>query len=160
MTAVTRNYGRAALAAGVACAAVAACSSSGSSSSSSAAATASVTSAPPATGTSASAAPSSPTASPVSTTISKADCVVIKKVDTSAIATLEPMQSESKTQAAASMQTYLGQLNADLATLTSAKGKAVLSTWISDVKKTTTETTSAATTTVLGGLNTLSKACP
>jgi hypothetical protein len=58
------------------------------------------------------------------------------------------------------MSSYLAELNADEAKLTSAKGKSVLSGWISDVKKSETESTSAATTTVLGGLTALGKACP
>jgi hypothetical protein len=70
------------------------------------------------------------------------------------------MQSESTSKAAAAMQSYITQLNADEAKLTSAKGKSVLSGWIGDVKKSETESTSAATTTVLGGLAALGKACP
>jgi hypothetical protein len=157
MIAVTWNYGKAALAVGVACAALAACSSSASSSSSSAAASATATSAPPTTS-----APAATTAaaSPGSAAISQADCTIIKQVDSSAITTLTPMQSESASKAAASMASYLTVLNTDEAKLTSAAGKAALGGWISDVKQSETESTATATTTILGGLTALGKACP
>jgi hypothetical protein len=156
MIAVTWNYGKAALAVGVACAALAACSSSASSSSSSAAASATATSAPPTTSASAAAT----AASPGSAAISQADCTIIKQVDSSAITTLTPMQSESASKAAASMASYLTVLNTDEAKLTSAAGKAALGGWISDVKQSETESTATATTTILGGLTALGKACP
>jgi hypothetical protein len=70
------------------------------------------------------------------------------------------LQSESKSKAAADLQTYLTQLHADEAKLTSAKGKSVLSAWIADVQKSETESTGDATTTITGGLGALGSACP
>lgn len=141
--------------AGGMCAALAACSSSSSSS----APAASTTSASAAAST---AAPASSAASsaPAADAIPAADCTVIKQVSSSAITTLTPMQSESKTKAAADMATYLSQLAADEAKLTSAKGKSVLHAWIADVQKAATQSQADATTTILGGLGDLGSACP
>jgi hypothetical protein len=69
------------------------------------------------------------------------------------------MESESTTKAAAAMTTYIGQLTADEAKLTSAAGKAALSAYIADLGKAETESTSAATTTITSALGTLSAAC-
>jgi ABC-type transporter Mla MlaB component len=137
------------------CAAIAACSSS---SSSPAPAASSAVSAASSAVSAASSAVSA--ASSAASGVSAADCVIIKQVDSSAISTLLPMQSESKTKAAADLQTYLTQLAADEAKLTSAKGKSVLSAWIADVQKAATESTTDATTTITGGLGALGSACP
>jgi hypothetical protein len=91
---------------------------------------------------------------------SAADCVIIKQVDSSAISTLLPLQSESQTKAAADLQTYLTQLQADAAKLTSAKGKSVMADWIKDVQKLATESTADATATATTGIAELGAACP
>jgi hypothetical protein len=142
--------------AGGMCAALAACSSS-SSSSAPAASTTSASAAPSAT---ASAATSAASSAPAAGAIPAADCTVIKQVSSSAITTLTPMQSESKTKAAADLATYLSQLAADEAKLTSAKGKSVLHAWIAAVQKAATQSQADATTTILGGLGDLGSACP
>src|SRR3984957_6698341 len=146
------------------CAALAACGSSATSSaaaagtsaaSSAASAAASAASgAAPAVSSAASAVPSAASGIPA------ADCVIIKQVDSSAISTLLPMQSESTTKAAADLATYLSQLNSDEAKLTSAQGKSVLSAWIAAVQKASTESTADATATITPALGTLGSACP
>jgi hypothetical protein len=58
------------------------------------------------------------------------------------------------------MATYLSQLQADEAKLTSAKGKSVLTAWITAVQKASTQSTTDATTTITAALSALGSACP
>lgn len=92
--------------------------------------------------------------------VSAADCVIIKQVDSSAITTLAPLQTESAAQATAALKTYVTQLQADQAKLTSAQGKSVMSAWIAAVQKASTESTADATATITGALGALGAACP
>ena len=152
------------IAVGGCCAVLAACSSSNASSAAStvsSAASSAASAASSAASAVASAASSAASAAGSGVSgVSAADCVIIKQVDSSAISTLVPLQSESKTKAAADLATYLTQLQADAAKLTSAKGKKVMGDWIADVQKLATESTADATATVTGGLAELSAACP
>src|ERR1700722_362451 len=101
---------------------IAGCSSSSSSSSST----------PTAAATSASvSAPASSTAASSSTKPSAADCVTINKISSGVISTLTPLQSESTSQAAATLKAYLAKLTTEDATLTSPGGKAALGSFIS-----------------------------
>jgi hypothetical protein len=148
------------IAVGGCCAMLAACGSSGSSSAASSASSA-ASSASSAVASAASAvASAASSAASAASGVSAADCVIIKQVDSSAISTLLPMESESASKAAADMATYQTQLEADAAKLTSAKGKTVMGDWIADTKKAATESTADATTTITGGLAELAAACP
>lgn len=143
--------------AGGACVLLAACSSSSSSSTSAPAATSSapaVSTSAPATASTSGAVTSSVAAIPA------ADCTIIKQVDSSAITTLAPLQTDSAAQQAAAIKKYVSTLTADEAKLASSTGKATLTSWISAVKKSSTESTAAATTTITNGLGDLGKACP
>jgi len=92
--------------------------------------------------------------------VSAADCVIIKQVDSSAITTLAPLQTETAAQATAALKTYVTQLQADQAKLTSAQGKSVMTAWIAAVQKASTQSTADATTTITGALGALGAACP
>src|ERR1700722_14650781 len=149
------------------CAALAACGSSATSSAAAAgtsaassAASAAASAASGAASAVGSAASAAPAVASAASGIPAADCVIIKQVDSSAISTLLPMQSESTTKAAADLATYLSQLNSDEAKLTSAQGKSVLSAWIAAVQKASTESTADATATITPALGTLGSACP
>jgi hypothetical protein len=144
------------IAVGGCCAMLAACGSSASSSASAAASSGSA--AVSSVVASASAAVSSALAG--ASGVSAADCVIIKQVDSSAITTLAPLQTESAAQATAALKTYVTQLQADQAKLTSAQGKSVMSAWIAAVQKASTESTADATATITGALGALGAACP
>ena len=149
--------------AGGICAALAACSSSSSSSAPAASSAASAAnSAASAVSSAASAISSAASAasSAASSGVSAADCVIIKQVSGSAITTLAPLQSDTPAQATAALKTYVTQLQADQAKLTSAQGKSVLSAWTAAVQKASTESTADATTTITGALAPLEAACP
>lgn len=151
------------IAVGGCCAVLAACGSSASSSASAAVSSASAAaSSAAAVASSAAAAASSAVSSALSgaSGVSAADCVIIKQVDSSAITTLAPLQTESASQAAAALKTYVTQLQADQAKLTSAQGKSVMSAWIAAVQKASTQSTADATTTITGALGALGAACP
>jgi hypothetical protein len=92
--------------------------------------------------------------------VSAADCVIIKQVDSSAISTLVPLQSDTPAQATAALKTYVTQLQADQAKLTSAQGKSVMSAWIAALQKASTQSTADATTTITAALAPLAAACP
>jgi hypothetical protein len=151
------------IAVGGCCAMLAACGSSGSSSASAAVSSAAgVASSAAAVASSAAAAASSAASSALSgaSGVSAADCVIIKQVDSSAISTLVPLQTDSPAQATAALKTYVTQLKADQAKLTSTQGKSVMSAWIAAVQKASTESTADATTTITGALGALGAACP
>ncbi len=156
------------IAVGGCCAVLAACTSSNASSAASSAASAagSAASSAASAASSAASAVASAASSAASAAgsgvsgVSAADCVIIKQVNSSAISTLAPMESESQSKAAADMATYQAQLKADAAKLTSAQGKKVMAAWIADIEKAATESTADATATVTGGLAELAAACP
>jgi hypothetical protein len=149
------------IAVGGCCAVLAACGSSASSSASAAASSAGAV-ASSAAAVASSAAASSAVSSALSgaSGVSAADCVIIKQVDSSAISTLVPLQTDSPAQATAALKTYVTQLQADRAKLTSAQGKSVMSAWIAAVQKASTQSTADATTTITGALGALGAACP
>ena len=152
-----------AIAVGGCCAVLAACGSSASSSASAAASSAAgVASSAAAVASSAAAAASSAVSSALAGTsgVSAADCVIIKQVDSSAISTLVPLQSDTPAQASAALKTYVTQLQADQAKLTSAQGKSVMSAWIAALQKASTQSTADATTTITAALAPLGAACP
>ena len=152
-----------AIAVGGCCAVLAACGSSASSSASAAVSSASAAeSSAAAVASSAVAAASSAVSSALAgaSGVSAADCVIIKQVDSSAISTLAPLQTDSTAQATAALKTYITQLQADQAKLTSAQGKSVLSAWIAALQKASTESTADATTTITAALVPLGAACP
>jgi hypothetical protein len=103
-------------------------------------------------------APASSTAS--STAISAADCTIISKVGSGAITTLMPLQSESTSQATASMKTYLTTLSADEAKLDTAQGKAALGAFITAMGKTLTEPAAQSESSVATAITNLTAACP
>ncbi len=147
------------IAVGGCCAVLAACGSSASSSASAAVSSAnSVASSAAAVASSAVAAASSALAG--ASGVSAADCVIIKQVDSSAISTLVPLQSDTPAQASAALKTYVTQLQADQAKLTSAQGKSVMSAWIAALQKASTESTTDATATITAALAPLGAACP
>jgi hypothetical protein len=151
------------IAVGGCCAVLAACGSSASSASSAAVASASAAESSAAAvassvASSASAAVSSALAG--TSGVSAADCVIIKQVSGSAITTLVPLQTDSPAQATAALKTYVTQLQADQAKLTSAQGKSVMSAWIAALQKASTESTADATTTITAALAPLEAACP
>ncbi len=151
--------------AGGICAALAACSSSNSSSAASVASSAVSSAASVASSAASSAASEASSAasaavSAATSGVSAADCVIIKQVSGSAITTLAPLQSDTPAQATAALKTYVTQLQADQAKLTSAPGKSVLSAWTAAVQKASTESTADATTTITGALAPLEAACP
>ena len=147
--------------AGGICAALAACSSSASSSASSAASSAaSVASSAASSAASVASSAASAVSSAASSGVSAADCVIIKQVSGSAITTLTPLQSDTPAQATAALKTYVTQLQADQAKLTSYQGKSVLSAWIAAIQKASTQSTADATTTITGALAPLEAACP
>jgi hypothetical protein len=146
--------------AGGMCAALAACSSS---SSTSAPAASTTSASAPASSAPASSAPASSapaSSAPAASAIPAADCTVIKQVDSSAISTLAPLQSESTAQATAALNAYGKQLEGDLVKLTSAPGKAALGAYITALKKASTQSTADATGTITTALGTLGSACP
>jgi hypothetical protein len=148
-----------AIAVGACCAVLAACGSSASSSASSAVSSAAgVASSAAAVASSAAAAASSALAG--ASGVSAADCVIIKQVDSSAISTLVPLQSDTPAQATAALKTYITQLQADQAKLTSAQGKSVMSAWIAALQKASTQSTADATATITAALAPLGAACP
>jgi hypothetical protein len=133
---------------------IAGCSSSSSSSSST----------PSAAATSASASVSAPatSASAAASSANKpsaADCVTINKISSGVISTLTPLQSESTTQAAATLKTYLAKLTTQEATLTSPGGKAALGSFISALQKASTETPAQATSGLTTAIGNLASAC-
>ncbi len=143
------------------CVMLAACSSSNSSSASSAASSAaSVANSAASSAASAVSSAASAIASAASSGASAADCVIIKQVDSNAISTLAPLQTDSTAQATAALQAYITQLKADQAKLTSAGGKSALSAYIAALQKASTESTADATTTITGALGALGAACP
>lgn len=151
------------IAVGGCCAVLAACGSSASSSASAAVSSAnsvasSVASSAAAVASSAVAAASSALAG--ASGVSAADCVIIKQVDSSAISTLVPLQSDTPAQATAALKTYITQLQADQAKLTSAQGKSVMSAWIAALQKASTQSTTDATVTITAALVPLAAACP
>ena len=151
------------IAVGGCCAVLAACGSSGSSSASAAASSAAgVASSAASVASSAAAAASSAVSSALAgaSGVSAADCVIIKQVDSSAITTLAPLQTESAAQATAALKTYVTQLQADQAKLTSAQGKSVMSAWIAALQKASTQSTTDATVTITAALVPLAAACP
>jgi len=83
-----------------------------------------------------------------------ADCAVIKPISTGAIATLVPIQSDSKTAAAAAMGKYLTQLNTALSQLTSAQAKTDLGAFISALSHASSTASQAQVTAALGKLST------
>ncbi len=150
------------IAAGGCCAVLAACGSSASSAASVASSAASVAASEASSAASAigSAVSSAASAAGVTTGVSAADCVIIKQVDSSAISTLTPLQTDSPAQATAALQTYITQLQADQAKLTSAQGKSVMSAWIAALQKASTQSTTDATVTITAALVPLAAACP
>jgi hypothetical protein len=160
----------AAIAVGGCCAMLAACSSSNASSAASSASSAASSAAGVASSAaSAAASAASSAASAIASAASSAaggsgasaaDCVIIKQVDSNAISTLTPLETDSAAQATAALKTYITQLQADQAKLTSAGGKSALSAYIAALQKASTESTADATTTITGALGTLGAACP
>ena len=150
------------VAVGGCCAMLAACGSSASSAASVASSAASVAASEASSAASAvgAAVSSAASAAGVTTGVSAADCVIIKQVDSSAISTLTPLQSDSPAQATAALKTYVTQLQADQAKLTSAQGKSVMSAWIAALQKASTQSTAEATVTITAALVPLAAACP
>ena len=156
----------AAIAVGGCCALLAACSSSNASSAASTASSAAssaaavASSAASAANSAASAIASAASSAAGGSGASAADCVIIKQVDSNAITTLTPLETDSAAQATAALKTYITQLQADEAKLTSAGGKSALSAYIAALQKASTESTADATTTITTALGSLAAACP
>jgi hypothetical protein len=137
-----------------------------SSSSSTSAATspsATITASPSAAATSAaatSAAATSATSAGSSGPVTAADCTIIKPISASAVSTLIPLQTDSKTKAAAAIKAYVAQLTTAESKVTSAKGKADLNALITALEKSETESKAAATTAMTAALGKVGSACP
>ena len=127
---------RRSLAFGVACAAIVA-ASAGCSSSSSSTPTA-TTSTPVSSPTAVTSATS--TAASSSTKPSAADCTIITNISSGVITTLEPLESESPSKAAATLKAYLAKLSTQQAQLTSPAGKAAVASFVTALEKASNET--------------------
>ena len=103
---------------------------------------------------SAAAAATSSSAAASAAALPAADCAIIKPISTGAIATLVPIQSDSKTAAAAAMGKYLTQLNTALSQLTSAQAKTDLGAFISALSHASSTASQAQVTAALGKLST------
>jgi hypothetical protein len=134
---------------------VAGCSSSSSSSSSSAA-----TSAPAATTAAASPVASATTSSASAAgKPSAADCTIINPIAAGVAGKLTPLESEPKAKAEAGMKSYIGELTADEAKLTSAPGKAALGSFIKSFEASLTQSQAKATTTLTTAIGALGTVC-
>jgi hypothetical protein len=102
-------------------------------------------------------APASSTAS--ATAITSADCAIIAKVSSGAIATLLPLQSETPAKAEAAMKAYLSTLSTDESKLATTQGKATLGAFITAMGKTMTQSTSQSEATVSTAISSLASAC-
>lgn len=135
--------------------AAAGCSSSGSSSAVSSASSA-VSSASSVISSAASAAASAVAGA----SVSAADCKILKPIGSNALSELTPLQSDSASQAAASVKSYVTTLQAAQAKLTSAGGKQLMSGYITAVQKLPAESTAAATAAMTEQYGKLIAACP
>jgi hypothetical protein len=134
---------------------VAGCSSSSSSSSSAATA-----SAPAATTAAASPAASAPASTADSASKpSAADCKIINPIAAGVAGKLTPLESEPKAKAEAGMKSYIGELTADEAKLTSAPGKAALGAFIKSFEVSLTQSQAQATTTLTSAIGALGTVC-
>jgi hypothetical protein len=133
------------------------CSSSSTSAASSPSAAA--TSATPAA---TSATPAATSATPAASVgaLPAADCTIIKPISASAIAQLTPLQTDSKTKAAAAIKAYVAQLETAESKLTSTQGKADLNALITALEKSGTEPQTEATTAITAALGKVGAACP
>jgi hypothetical protein len=122
------------------------CTSSGSSSSSTP--TASATSAP-----------ATSTAAGSSAKPSAADCTIISNISSGVITTLEPLESESPSKAAATLKAYLAKLSTQQAQLTSPAGKAAVASFVTALEKASNETPAQATPGLTTAIGNLASAC-
>jgi hypothetical protein len=135
------------------------CSSSSTSAASSPSATTTASS-PSAAATSATPAATSATPAASVGALPAADCTIIKPISASAIAQLTPLQTDSKTKAAAAIKAYVAQLETAESKLTSTQGKADLNALITALEKSGTEPQTEATTAITAALGKVGAACP
>ena len=132
---------------------IAGCSSSSSSASSTPTSAAATSAAASASSTSTS------TSAASSNAPSAADCKIISSISSGVITTLTPLQSEPTAQAAPALKAYIAKLTADEAKLTSAGGKAALSSFISALEKAQNESASSAASALETAIGNLGSAC-
>jgi len=105
----------------------------------------------------------SPTASvpPVSGgALPATDCVVIRPIAASVVGKLMPLEGEPKATAAASLKSYITELQRAERQLTSPQAKATLNSLIGALKKSMTESAAAAAQLVTAAIGKLGAACP
>lgn len=83
-----------------------------------------------------------------------ADCAIIKPIAAGAFTTLAPLQTESKSAAAATMTKYLKKLGTALGKLTSPQAKTDLTALISALKQANSPSSASAITVAVGKLGT------
>jgi hypothetical protein len=128
---------------------IAGCTSSSSSSSSTPTASVSTSASAPATSTAAGS----------STKPSAADCTIISNISSGVITTLEPLESESPSKAAATLKAYLAKLSTQQAQLTSPAGKAAVASFVTALEKASNETAAQATPGLTTAIGNLASAC-
>jgi hypothetical protein len=89
-----------------------------------------------------------------------ADCAVLKPISASAISKLTPLATDPKAEAAAALKSYIAELKAAEAKLTSAQAKADLTPLITGLEKSETETQAQSTPVITAALGKLASACP
>ena len=116
---------------------------------------------------SATTAASSPSAAATSATptaaagaLPAADCAILKPISASAISKLTPLATDPKAEAAAALKSYIAELKAAEAKLTSAQAKADLTPLITGLEKSETETQAQSTPVITAALGKLGSACP
>jgi hypothetical protein len=93
-------------------------------------------------------------------TVSAADCKILKPIGANALSELTPLQSDTASQAAASISSYVTTLKAAEAKLTSPGGKQLMSGYITAVQKLPSESATAATAAMTLQYGKLVAACP
>jgi hypothetical protein len=88
-----------------------------------------------------------------------ADCVVIRPIAASVVGKLMPLQGEPKAQAAASLKSYITELQTAESQLTSSQAKASLNSLITALERSMTASTAVATQLVTAAISELDTAC-
>jgi hypothetical protein len=99
------------------------------------------------------------TAASSSTKPSAADCTIISNISSGVITTLEPLESESPSKAAATLKAYLAKLSTQQAQLTSPAGKAAVASFVTALEKASNETPAQATPGLTTAIGNLASAC-
>jgi hypothetical protein len=99
------------------------------------------------------------TAASSSTKPSAADCTIISNISSGVITTLEPLESESPSKAAATLKAYLAKLSTQQAQLTSPAGKAAVASFVTALEKASNETAAQATPGLTTAIGNLASAC-